>query len=89
MNLAPSLTEAFITGVNLSKCTAAERQEQIHFLSEGLNSGLVKPILWKVLELEFAKTAHREIFESSGAKGQIVLKINPSSTAAEYVPTDV
>ena len=82
-------SEASVMGLMLMKSTPAEKKEQFRHVNEGLQTGWLKPILWKSMELEFAKNAHKEIIENSGAKGQIVLKINPSSTAAEYVPTDV
>jgi len=80
-------TEASITGVMLMNSTWREREEQIQYMNEGLNNGWINPILWKCLELEYAKDAHREIIENSGAKGQIVLTVNPTVNNAEYVPT--
>ena len=68
-------TECIVTGVKLMKITPKERAESIEYLNTGLQSGWVRPILWKTLELEQAVDAHKEIIENTGDKGQIVLKI--------------
>lgn len=81
--------EATVTGIVLVNSSSEEKAEQIHYVSEGMKNGWVKPILWKVMELENAKDAHREIIENKGAKGQIVLKVNPSLNAPEYVPVEL
>jgi len=82
-------TEATICGVMLFKMTSLESEEQVHYLNEGLNIGWVKPPLWQTYELKDAVQAHLQIIENNGSKGQIVLKINPSCAAPEYVPTDI
>jgi len=68
--------ESSVIGCALFKSTSDEAEETQKLVQEKVNAGLVKPILWKTVDLGRADEAHIEIIENSGSKGQIVLKID-------------
>lgn len=82
-------SEVSVMGVMLVKSTLAEKEEQINFINEGFIAGWLKPVLWKILEVEFAKDSHHEIIKNNGAKGQIVLRVDASVNKPEYLPTEL
>ena len=49
------------------------------YTSTGLTEGWLKPVIWKVMDIENVVDAHKDIIENSGAKGQIVLNITPAT----------
>lgn len=67
--------ECVVTGVLIFKATKEEKAELFDHVNEGLKQSWVKPIAWKVVGLEKAEEAHRQIMENKGARGQIVLKV--------------
>ena len=70
--------EVSVIGLMIMQSTSEEKEEQFSHVDKGLEAGWLRPVMWKSMELEFAKDAHKDIMENSGAKGQIALTVNSS-----------
>ncbi len=67
------MSEATVMGVSKDG-TAAEIEETVKFINEGLNNGKLSPIVGQTFKLSEAAEAHVEIIEHKrGTRGTIVL----------------
>lgn len=67
--------ESSVVGVMLGLTTQAEWNEMGAALGAGLEQGWLTPIVAKEYPLAEVGQAHRDIIESSGAKGKLVIKM--------------
>lgn len=65
--------ESSIIGVMLGRATEEEKQEMTAAIMAGLQAGFLSPIVGREYQLSQAADSHRDIIESQGAKGKLVL----------------
>ncbi|XP_051943926.1 quinone oxidoreductase [Hippocampus zosterae] len=65
--------ESSIIGVSLFSATPAERKECAALLFAGMETGRLRPIVGEEYRLDQAAQAHRDIIQSRGATGKMVL----------------
>ena len=67
--------EASIKGVALGSTTDEQYREIGAAISGGITAGWVNPIVDREYDLEKTQSAHHDIVNSSGAKGNLVIKL--------------
>lgn len=65
--------ESSIVGIMLGQASEEEKQEMTAAIAAGLNAGFLSPVVGHEYSLDQASEAHRDIIESKGAKGKLVL----------------
>lgn len=65
--------ESSIVGVMLGKAGEEEKQEITAAIAAGLKAGFLSPVVGHEYSLHQASEAHRDIIESKGARGKLVL----------------